>query len=208
MFRAHSDVLVLVHVVFAVRDRRQLLRRDRDRALHEYVRGLALDKRAEVLAIGNAADHVHVVLSLHAAVPLAEVVRTIKGGSSYALNREVGLAAFAWQSGYWARSLSSDSLPNVCEYVSDQRGRHARGALDRSSNRTRQQPSKAGATSSQSQEEVKPEGLERLSVPRALARGNQLWRDLRKPRHRAPRQERAHSVAHRGANPRGDRFVE
>jgi len=118
--------------VFAVRDRRSVLPRECDRGLHGKVRGLALDKRAEVLAIGNTDDHVHIVVSLHAAVPLAEVVRTIKGGSSYAVNREFGLAPFAWQSGYWARSSSSDALPDLCAYVTDQRARHARGAVDRS----------------------------------------------------------------------------
>jgi putative transposase len=101
---------------------------DDDQELHEDIRARLLKQRTELLAIGNAADHVHVVLSLHPSMPIAEVVRTIKGGSSHFLNRAD--RPFAWQNGYWARSMDGDSLARVCDYVRDQRARHARGALD------------------------------------------------------------------------------
>ncbi|MGZ3418987.1 MAG: hypothetical protein ACXVEE_14035, partial [Polyangiales bacterium] len=59
VLRAHSDVLVLVHVVFATRNRLRLIPQAVDGWLHDELRSLASRKQADLLAVGNADDHVH-----------------------------------------------------------------------------------------------------------------------------------------------------
>ena len=130
MIRAHSDVLLLVHVVFATRHRQPRLPQTLDRWLHDELRQQAVRNGAEVLGVGNANDHVHVVLSLHPAIALAEVVRHLKGATSRAWNLERPARRLRWQSGYWARSADTAALPNLLSYLAGQRERHASGAID------------------------------------------------------------------------------
>jgi putative transposase len=125
MLGAHSDTLVLVHVVFATADRKPWLTREFDGWFADAARAACARMGCELLAVGNASDHAHVVLVLSASVALAEVVRRLKGGSSHAWNARQGGRPLRWQTGYWARSIEQESLGQLMAYVRDQRGRHA-----------------------------------------------------------------------------------
>jgi putative transposase len=130
MLRAHSDVLLLVHVVFATRDRRPLLRPHIDDWLHDQLRRAAPDA-VDLLGLGNAADHVHVIASVHPSLSVAELVGRLKGATAHPWNQvHPSTLRFAWQRGYWARSIDVSVLPRLSEYVRDQRRRHAARAVD------------------------------------------------------------------------------
>src|ERR1700722_10450834 len=62
---------------------------------------------ARVLATGNAADHVHVLLRYAPRISVAQIAHQLNGASSRALNRVAShpLPAF-WQVGYWAESVA------------------------------------------------------------------------------------------------------
>ncbi|MGZ5966601.1 MAG: transposase, partial [Polyangiales bacterium] len=83
MLSAHSDALVLVHVVFGTRK--------------------ASTRRAQLLCVGNADDHVHMLIGLTPTVCPADLVRRMKSASSRAWNGARSSRMY-WQSGYWARS--------------------------------------------------------------------------------------------------------
>jgi len=85
---------------------------------------------AELLGVGTGNDHVHVVLSLHPATTLAEVVRHLKGATSRAWNLAQPNRPLRWQAGYWARSADVGVLPDLLSYLSSQRERHVTGATD------------------------------------------------------------------------------
>jgi REP element-mobilizing transposase RayT len=63
--------------------------------------GIARKNGFKALIVGGTEDHVHILLSLPAVIPLAKAVQLIKGASSRWMN-ESGNAGFAWQEGYGA----------------------------------------------------------------------------------------------------------
>lgn len=77
-----------------------------------------------IVAIGNASDHVHVVLASGATVCLADVVQRLEGASSHAWNQRHDVR-LSWQRGYWAESVSARDLCALQRYVTDQRRHHA-----------------------------------------------------------------------------------
>jgi putative transposase len=78
-----------------------------------------------LVVAGCATDHVHAVVRLAASVSLADLVRQLKGASSYELNHTgASHRSFAWQTGYWAESLSPTDLDPVAAYVRNQRVHH------------------------------------------------------------------------------------
>ena len=55
-------------------------------------------------------------------MPLAKAVQFLKGSSSKWINETK--AAFAWQEGYGAFSVSASQTPDVVRYIANQRAHH------------------------------------------------------------------------------------
>jgi REP-associated tyrosine transposase len=127
MSQARSVVRFIVHVVWSTHDRVPTLAQPAcDAWLAETLSALARARRAEVLAVGNADDHVHVVVRLPSTLALATLVHALKGASSHAWNhRPSASTPLSWQDGYWAESCDPDDLGELFDYVRSQRNHHA-----------------------------------------------------------------------------------
>jgi len=124
MMRAHSDVLLLVHVVWSTIDRRPILSASDDAWLAGGVRSACARLIADCIAVGNADDHVHVVVSMHPSTSIADLAQRLKGTTSHAWNRRGGAPELHWQAGYWARNVDPSHLAPLVDYVREQRSRH------------------------------------------------------------------------------------
>ena len=75
-------------------------------------------------------DHVHVAISIPPSRAVSDVVKDIKGVSSYLVKRrlpELRNAEFRWQSEYGVLSFGEKALPDVAGYIRDQERRHRQG---------------------------------------------------------------------------------
>lgn len=81
----------------------------------------------KALSIGGTQDHVHVLLSLPATLPVSKAVQLIKGGSSKWIHDTfAGLRKFAWQEGYGAFSVNVSLLEDTIRYIESQGEHHKR----------------------------------------------------------------------------------
>ncbi len=120
-----SPTFSLCHIVWATAGRRRLLLQPFDESLLALLGAKAAELNATLVAAGVAADHVHLVIRQPASVTLADVVRRMKGGSSYeAAHRRLFPHRLAWQNGYWAESLCPGCLPLLRSYLRGQRAHH------------------------------------------------------------------------------------
>lgn len=121
----HSYSSCLIHLVFSTRGRRKAITADiRDR-LHAYLGGIARENEMKALAVGGTEDHVHLLLSIPATMPLAKAVQLIKGGSSKWIHDTFRLAQdFAWQEGYGAFSIGVSGVDDTIAYINNQAERH------------------------------------------------------------------------------------
>jgi putative transposase len=79
------------------------------------------------LAIGGAADHVHLLLSLPRTVSVAKAVQLLKAGSSKWLHENFPkLKSFAWQEGYGAFSIGVSQRAATVKYIESQAEHHKR----------------------------------------------------------------------------------
>jgi len=124
---SHTYASNRVHVVFSTKDRKKSLPNDLLPKLWGYMNGIAKNHGFEVVKIGGVSDHVHALLVVPPAMPLAKAVQSIKGCSSKWLNdtRAAG-ANFAWQEGYGAFSVSASQTDGVVAYIANQDAHHAR----------------------------------------------------------------------------------
>jgi putative transposase len=114
------------HFVWATKERRPFITAELEPDLHQYLRGKGLDLGGIVHAVGGIEEHVHIAVSIPPRLAVATFVGKLKGASSHWVNHLSGHPDhFSWQQGYGAISFSKRALPQVVDYVLNQRQRHA-----------------------------------------------------------------------------------
>jgi REP element-mobilizing transposase RayT len=126
---AHTYISELVHCVFSTKNRANTIRPERQTDLWSYLRGIARTNGFKAVAIGGTANHVHVLLSLPATMPVAKAVQLLKGGSSKWLN-DTDPGQFGWQDGYGAFSVGISQQADTVAYINSQSEHHARKSFE------------------------------------------------------------------------------
>src|SRR3977135_4382654 len=120
-----SYVSSYYHCVFSTKERRpQITPALRDR-LWPFLGGIARQNNMKAIEIGGVEDHVHVLLSLPATIPIAKALHLIKGGSSkWVHDTFPEHRRFGWQEKYGAFSVSVSLLDKTIKYIKDQEKHH------------------------------------------------------------------------------------
>jgi len=123
---AHAYCSSLFHCVFSTKDRRAIISSEMQPRLWAYLGGVAREHGMVALAVGGMPDHVHLLLSIPASVPISRAMQEIKAGSSRWMHIVTGKDDFAWQNGYGAFSIGSSQAESAVAYIASQREHHQR----------------------------------------------------------------------------------
>src|SRR5882757_6395028 len=116
---SHTYVSSLVHCVFSTQNRSKMISADVQSDLWSYIGGIARKNGFKALVVGGTEDHVHILISLPATIPLAKAMQAIKGISSHWMN-EKQTKRFAWQEGYGAFTVGMSQMSNTIAYIQNQ----------------------------------------------------------------------------------------
>jgi REP element-mobilizing transposase RayT len=123
----HSFISVHVHCVWSTKNRDPSLHSKLRERLWPYLGGIARENKMKALAIGGAADHVHIVLSLPATLSVAKMVQLLKGNSSKWIHETFpGMRSFEWQEGYGAFSIGVSAIDATKAHIRNQAEHHRR----------------------------------------------------------------------------------
>jgi REP element-mobilizing transposase RayT len=93
--------------------------------LWPYLSGIARENKMKALAIGGAADHVHMLISLPATLSIAKALQLLKGNSSKWIHETFPkLRSFEWQEGYGAFSIAVSGIEATVAYIRNQAEHH------------------------------------------------------------------------------------
>jgi putative transposase len=116
-----------MHCVFSTAERRPWLTPQIRTRLWAYLGGIARENDMKAIAVGGVADHVHMLLSLPATLPLSKAMQLLKGNSSKWLREtypELRAQGFAWQEGFGAFSVGISGVDDTVEYIQAQEKHH------------------------------------------------------------------------------------
>jgi putative transposase len=119
----HTFVSQLLHCVFSTKNRLNRIPDDLQSELWSYVGGIARKNNMKAIAVGGTNNHVHILLSLPASVPVSKAMQLIKGGSSKWLHERTG-KEFSWQEAYGAFTLSVSQVKRTIAYIDGQPAHH------------------------------------------------------------------------------------
>jgi putative transposase len=126
---SHTYVSELIHCVFSTKQRRNLITPDVQPLLWAFLGGIARRNGFKALIAGGTENHVHILLSLPATLPLAKAMQLIKGASSHWMN-ETHTRGFAWQEGYGAFTLGISQKSDTIAYIRSQAEHHRRCSFE------------------------------------------------------------------------------
>ncbi len=120
-----------VHVIFSTKEREKTLSAELQPRLWAYMTGIAHRQGFGAMIIGGVQDHVHALLVLPPALPLAKAVQYLKGSSSKWINEtEAAGSHFSWQQGYGAFSVSTSQTGDVARYIGNQKKHHEKKSFE------------------------------------------------------------------------------
>ena len=125
----HTYVSELVHCVFSTKQRRKLIRPETQPELWSFIGGIARKNGFKTLIVGGTDDHVHILLSLPATMPLAKALQLLKGCSSRWMS-ETHTKGFSWQEGYGAFTLGVSHRPRTIDYIKRQAEHHRKRSFE------------------------------------------------------------------------------
>jgi REP-associated tyrosine transposase len=114
-----------IHLIFAVKYRDRLLRKDIRNIVLKYISGIISERKHKSIIVNGIDDHIHILVGLNPAEGISELIRHIKRSSSLFINKEkLCKGTFHWQEGYGAFSCSRSQLDKVYKYIANQESHH------------------------------------------------------------------------------------
>jgi putative transposase len=118
---------ICYHIVFSTKKREAAITAQRREDLYRYIWGIIQNHQCHLYRIGGTADHLHILTTLHPAVPLADLVKDIKVASSRWIRDEGAFHRFShWQDGYAAFTVAHQEKARLIEYIKGQAEHHRR----------------------------------------------------------------------------------
>ncbi|OFY67815.1 MAG: transposase [Bacteroidetes bacterium RBG_13_43_22] len=113
------------HLVFAVKNRDALIRKEWKDELGMYITGIVQNHRHKMLAIGSMTDHIHILLGYNVNQLIPDLVEEIKTSSNSLIKvKRLSKFRFEWQKGYGAFTHSHSQIDSVAKYILSQEKHH------------------------------------------------------------------------------------
>ncbi len=125
-------VKVYIHFVWTTKKKQPLLNSsDMRQIVWQHIRDNAREKGIFIDFINGWVDHCHCLISLGVAQTMSDVMKLIKGESSFWINKNnVCSGKFEWQDEYYAVSVSERGIDIVREYIRNQEAHHRHKTWD------------------------------------------------------------------------------
>lgn len=122
---ANTYTQLYIQIVFGVKYRQPLIHPNWESELYKYMNGTIQQLGHKPIAINGIPDHVHLFVGLNPNASISNLVKSIKISSNQLINGERWCSKkFEWQDGFGAFSYSKDAVPNVYNYIMNQKEHH------------------------------------------------------------------------------------
>jgi putative transposase len=122
---SHVYTKLWTHAVFSTKNGKPLISHPLEPRLYNYIHEKLLELGCPSRIINGMPDHIHVLFLQNPARSIAEIVKKVKGGSSFWVNdNRLSQQKFSWQAGYAAFAVSESQVQRVFEYITNQKEHH------------------------------------------------------------------------------------
>ena len=122
---ANTYSQILIHVVFTVKGRANLIDKKWRSELHKYISEIITSKGQKSIIVNGVGDHIHCFIGLKPSMCLSDLIREVKNNSSKFINeKQLVKGKFPWQEGFGAFSYATSEVRKVYNYILNQEEHH------------------------------------------------------------------------------------
>lgn len=115
----------LYQLVYSTKYRERTLEKGDRETLFKYIWGILQNKKCHLYRIGGVEDHIHIIVDVHPAISISNLIKDIKLSSTEFIKDKHLFPYFnGWQNGYAYFTYSNDARGNLIEYVKNQEFHH------------------------------------------------------------------------------------
>jgi len=119
-----SYTKIWLHIIWSTHNNEKLLvNKDERKELSSHLYKYSKEKGIYMKLNYVNPDHVHAIINLPTNFNIEEVMKLLKGNSSFWINKRLNFK-FSWARGYGAFSISESVLPKVEYYIKNQEEHH------------------------------------------------------------------------------------
>lgn len=127
---ANTYTQCYLHLVFAVKNRDALIKKEWKHELEMYITGIVQNHKHKMLAIGTMPDHIHIFIGYNVNHLIPNLVEEIKTSSNaWIKTNKQPKFKFEWQKGYGAFTHARSQLDTVVRYVLTQEEHHKKSSF-------------------------------------------------------------------------------
>jgi len=120
-----SHTQIDVHIVLRTKYSEKSLLQHNIAELYKYIWGIIKNKKCHLYRINGIEDHIHIFLSLHPTIALADLVKSIKVATNLWMKSHTAFPLFkGWGEGYAAFSCRYKDKSQVIRYIMNQQEHH------------------------------------------------------------------------------------
>jgi len=128
---ANTYSSLFYHIVFSTKHRQNFIKQEIENRVWAYIGGVARKHKLTAIQVGGIENHIHALILSPPITAPSKIAQWLKGDSSKWIHTEFAdLKKFAWQDGYGAFSLSKSKVPDVVEYIKNQREHHRKESFE------------------------------------------------------------------------------
>lgn len=122
---SHAYTSLWVHAVWVTKDRKPHINPAIEQVVYRHITAELTQLGCHPIIINGTPDHIHCLFKLNTQKSIADIMKHIKGMSSYYINHNNLIPfKFTWQKGYAAFSVSKTELGRVYGYIKKQKQHH------------------------------------------------------------------------------------
>lgn len=123
----HSYTKIIVHFIWATKNRQKLLSKEIRAVVQAHIANCAKENNILLDSISVQTDHVHALIYLLSTQQVDQITKLIKGETSHWINENNMIPQkFSWQRGYGAFSVSPSHADIIRNYIKNQDEHHRR----------------------------------------------------------------------------------
>jgi putative transposase len=118
---------IQLHIVFVVKYRRKVLTETMLSSVAAVLKNGLEAWRCELIEVGGEADHLHMLIGIHPALNISDLIGNLKAISSRHLRKEyeADIKQYLWKDAFWHRayyvgSVGKTSIETIKRYVQNQ----------------------------------------------------------------------------------------
>jgi REP element-mobilizing transposase RayT len=116
-----NRIYLFIHAIFEVGEGRPLLKPTLRAVFFAWLKKHAGEKGVRILSIGGGVEHVHLLLQMHPAQNLLQVMKQVREESLKFINESKFLQEeFTWAQDYTAFTVSPSAYAQTVDYISKQ----------------------------------------------------------------------------------------